>query len=36
MVAGEAADVMEAFVLWEDVTEPDEGILSRFAKRFWR
>ncbi|MBB6644765.1 hypothetical protein [Halobellus ruber] len=36
MVAGEAADVMEAFRLWEDVTEPDEGFLSRFAKRFWR
>ncbi len=27
-VAGEAADVVEAFVLWEDVTQPDEGVLS--------
>ena len=35
-VAGDAADVMEAFQLWEDVTEPDEGFLSRFARRFWR
>ena len=36
LVAGEAADVMEAFRLWEGVTEPHEGFLSRFAKRFWR
>ena len=36
VIAGEAADVMEAFVLWEDVSEPEEGILSRVAKRFWR
>ncbi len=36
MVAGEAADVMAAFRLWEDVSEADEGFLSRFAKRFWR
>jgi hypothetical protein len=36
MVAGDAADVMEAFRLWEDVSDPDEGVLSRFAKRFWR
>jgi hypothetical protein len=35
-VAGEAADVVEAFVLWEDVTQPEEGVLSRFAKRFWK
>ncbi|WP_058993763.1 hypothetical protein [Haloarcula sp. CBA1127] len=35
-VAGEAADVVEAFVLWEDVTTPSEGVLSRLAKRFWR
>lgn len=35
-VASEAADVAEAFTLWEDVTEPDEGFLSRFAKRFWK
>ncbi|KAA9399509.1 hypothetical protein Har1130_00190 [Haloarcula sp. CBA1130] len=35
-VAGEAADVVEAFVLWEDVTTPSEGVLSRLAKRFWK
>jgi hypothetical protein len=35
-VAGDAADVVEAFRLWEDVTKPDEGFLSRLAKRFWR
>ncbi|QLK26989.1 hypothetical protein HYG81_05110 [Natrinema zhouii] len=35
-VASEAADVVEAFTLWEDVSAPEEGILSRFAKRFWR
>ncbi len=36
VVAGEAADVVEAFRLWEDVSEPDEGFLSKVAKRFWR
>lgn len=35
-VASEVADSAEAFVLWESVTIPDEGFLSRFAKRFWR
>ena len=35
-VASEAADVAEAFTLWEDVTEREEGFLSRFAKRFWK
>ncbi|KOX94962.1 hypothetical protein AMS69_03630 [Haloarcula rubripromontorii] len=35
-VAGEAADVLEAFILWEDVTQPEEGVLSRIAKRFWQ
>ncbi|MEF8807544.1 hypothetical protein [Natronomonas sp.] len=35
-VAGEAADVAEAFVLWEDVETPEEGFLSRLAKRFWQ
>ncbi|WP_339102577.1 hypothetical protein [Haloterrigena salinisoli] len=35
-VASEAADVAEAFTLWDDVSEPDEGLLSRFAKRFWK
>ena len=34
--AGEAADVVEAFVLWEDVSTPEEGLLSRIARRFWR
>ncbi|WP_225332857.1 hypothetical protein [Halomicrobium urmianum] len=36
VAAGEAADVVEAFRLWEDVSKPDEGFLSRFAKRFWK
>ncbi|MES3516771.1 MAG: hypothetical protein PPP58_03800 [Natronomonas sp.] len=36
IVASEAADVAEAFTLWKDVTTPDEGLLSRFAKRFWK
>jgi len=35
-VASEAADVAEAFRLWEDVSTDEEGFLSRFAKRFWR
>lgn len=35
-VASEVADVAEAFTLWDDVSEPDEGPLSRFAKRFWK
>ena len=35
-VAGEAADIIEAFVLWEDVSTPDEGFLSRLARRFWK
>ncbi|MFB6222564.1 MAG: hypothetical protein ABEH86_02680 [Haloarcula sp.] len=35
-VAGDAADVVEAFVLWEDVTTPEEGVLSRLARRFWQ
>lgn len=34
-VASEVADVVEAFTLWDTVTEPEEGFLSRFAKRFW-
>ena len=32
----QVADVVEAFVLWEDVTQPEEGVLSRLAKRFWK
>ena len=36
IVDSEAAGVTGAFRLWEPVEEPDEGILSRFAKRFWR
>jgi hypothetical protein len=36
LVASEAADVAEAFRLWEDVSEPEEGFLSRFARRFWK
>jgi hypothetical protein len=35
-VASEQADVAEAFSLWEQVSQPKEGILSRFARRFWR
>ncbi|WP_430504157.1 hypothetical protein [Haloparvum sp. PAK95] len=35
-VASEAADVAEAFRLWEDVSESEEGFFSRFAKRFWK
>ncbi|WP_226480061.1 hypothetical protein [Natrinema amylolyticum] len=35
-VGSEAADVVEAFTLWETVSAPEEGLLSRFAKRFWR
>ena len=35
-VAGEAADVVEAFVLWEDVSSSEEGLLSRIARQFWR
>jgi len=34
-VASEAADVVAAFRLWDDVAEPDEGFLSRIARRFW-
>ncbi|ERH06093.1 MAG: hypothetical protein J07HN4v3_01703, partial [Halonotius sp. J07HN4] len=35
-VASTAADVAAAFRLWDDVSEPDVGVLSRFAKRFWQ
>jgi len=35
-VASEVADVAAAFQLWDDVSTPDEGVLSRFAKRFWK
>ncbi|WP_247002357.1 hypothetical protein [Halosolutus gelatinilyticus] len=35
-VASEVADVVEAFTLWDDVSKSEEGVLSRFAKRFWR
>ena len=36
LVASESADTAAAFRLWERVDPPDEGIFSRFAKRFWR
>lgn len=36
LVASEVADISGAFRLWEPIEEPDEGILSRVAKRFWR
>lgn len=35
-VASDAADSAQAFVLWEDVSTPDEGFFSRFSKRFWK
>ena len=35
-VASEVADVVEAFALWDDVSQPKEGFFSRFAKRFWK
>jgi len=35
-VASEAADVAAAFQLWDDVETPTDGLLSRFAKRFWQ
>jgi hypothetical protein len=35
-VASEAADVAAAFRLWDDVSTPEEGLFSRFAKRFWQ
>jgi len=34
-VASEKADVLQAFALWGDIEDTDEGLLSRFAKRFW-
>ena len=36
IVDSEAAGITGAFRLWEPVETPDEGFLSRFAKRFWR
>jgi len=36
LVASEAASSAEALRLWEPVEEPDDGIFSKFAKRFWR
>jgi len=35
-VASEAADVAGAFRLWDDVSTPDTGLLSRFARWFWQ
>lgn len=35
-VASEAADVAAAFRLWDDVSTREEGLLSRFARRFWQ
>jgi hypothetical protein len=34
-VASQEADVLQAFALWGDVEQPDEGFFSRFARRFW-
>jgi hypothetical protein len=36
LVASEAASSAEALRLWEPVEEPEDGLFSRFAKRFWR
>jgi hypothetical protein len=36
IVDSEAAGVTDAFRMWEPIAEADEGVLSRFAKRFWR
>jgi len=36
IVDSEAAGVTGAFRMWEPVEKPDEGVLSRFARRFWR
>jgi len=36
LVSSESADTAAAFRLWERVDPPDEGLFSRFAKRFWR
>ena len=35
-IASQTADVAAAFRLWDDVSESDDGLLSRVAKRFWR
>ncbi len=35
-VGSEAADIVQAVTLWENVPEPEEGLLSQFAKRFWK
>ena len=34
-VASEAADAAQAFALWEDLDDPDPGLLERIARRFW-
>jgi hypothetical protein len=34
-VASQEADVLQAFALWGDIEDDDEGFFSRFAKRFW-
>ncbi len=36
VAASESAEIAAAFTLWETVPEREEGIFSRFAKRFWR
>lgn len=35
VVESEAADLGDAFALWERVESEPEGFFSRFAKRFW-
>jgi hypothetical protein len=34
-VASETADAVRAFALWEDLDDPDSGLLERLARRFW-
>ncbi|MFD1633217.1 hypothetical protein ACOZ4L_08485 [Haloplanus ruber] len=33
--ASEVADAVQAFALWEDLADPDPGLLDRIARRFW-
>ncbi|MBP1986797.1 hypothetical protein [Halolamina salifodinae] len=35
-VASQEADVADAFALWGEIEQEREGLLSRFAKRFWQ
>lgn len=35
-VASQEADVADAFALWGEIEQEREGLLSRFARRFWK